>query len=89
VRFRARGNDPSRFAPRASGFRQHGALGETRRGYRGGMALFPASVLVDIFDIEAFVGLALLALAVVIVMVAAIREHGAGQPARRDEEPLA
>jgi hypothetical protein len=53
------------------------------------MAFFPASVLVDIFDIEAFVGLALLAAVIVIVMVAAVREHRPGRPAHRDQEPQA
>jgi hypothetical protein len=53
------------------------------------MDIFPASVLVGIFDIEAVVGLALLAAVIVVVAVAAVREHGAGRPAHRHEEPQA
>jgi hypothetical protein len=51
------------------------------------MELFPASALVDIFEIQAVVGLGLLATVIAVVMTAAVRERRASAPAHHDEEP--
>ena len=52
------------------------------------MGTFLAGVLVDIFDIQAVVGLGLLAAVIAVVTTAAVREHRAGRRARGDGEPL-
>jgi hypothetical protein len=51
------------------------------------MEIFPASVLVDVFDIEAVVGLVLLATVIVVVAVAAARERRPHRPTLHGEEP--
>jgi hypothetical protein len=53
------------------------------------MDIFPGSVLVDVFDIQAAVGLVLLATVIAVVVTAAVREHRASLPVHRDEEPQA
>jgi len=51
--------------------------------------MFLGGALVDIFDIQAVIGLALLAAVIVVVARAAVREHRATPPAIHDEGPHA
>jgi len=50
------------------------------------MGLSPASVLVELFGIEAAVGLALLATVLVVVVTAGLRERRTGTRPRADRE---
>jgi hypothetical protein len=50
------------------------------------MDIPPASVLVELFDIQAVVGLALLATVLVVVVTAGIRERRPGRTVRSDRK---